>query len=142
MELQKHKLTRLITIVDAVEELNEEGAFSIQKLSDFVGINVSHTTNVIVLERELPLFDIYRDLMRFANSGINTCVSGRETMNSFNQEADNVIEDSTKQFLSGLTQMNEWLLNCSSLADDEFKNIEEFDRFELRQRLQRLLDIL
>ena len=80
--------------------------------------------------------------MRFANSGINTCVSGRETMNSFNQEADNVIEDSTKQFLSGLTQMNEWLLNCSSLADDDFKNIEEFDRFELRQRLQRLLDIL
>ncbi len=142
MDLQNHKLTRLITIVDAVEELKEEGDFSIRKLSDFVGINVSHTTNVIVLERELPLFDIYRDLMRFANGGINTCIGGRDVMNYFNQEEHNVIEDTTKQFLRELTQMNEWLLNCGSLADSEFKTIEDFDRIEIKRRLQRLLDVL
>lgn len=142
MELQNHKLTRLKTIVDAVEELKEEGDFSIRKLSDFVGINVSHSTNVIVLERNLSMFDIYRDLMRFANGGINTCVSGRNVMNYFNQEEHNVIEDTTKQFLRELTQMNEWLLNCGSLADSEFKTIEDFDRIEIKRRLQRLLDIL
>lgn len=142
MELQNHKLTRLTTIVDAIEELKEEGDFTIQKLSESVGVKVERTTSVIVLEKDLSLFDIYRDLMRFANGGINTCISGREVMNGLNNEAHNSIGDSTKQFLCELTQMNEWLLNCASLADSEFKSIEEFDRYEIKRRLQRLLDIL
>ncbi len=99
-------------------------------------------SSVILIGRATSL-EIYRDLFLYANRGImgnikNTTVAKHD----FQKNDEQFIDDPSREFLLKLSLFNESLFNSASLRQPSIKGLEEFDKIELKRKLQRIVDIL
>jgi hypothetical protein len=61
---------------------------------------------------------------------------------AFQKDDEDLVDDQSRAFLISLTSFNESLFNSSSLRESKFKGLEGFDKMELKNKLQRIIDIL
>tara|TARA_B100000809_G_C15092886_1_gene513879 strand:- start:772 stop:1158 length:387 start_codon:yes stop_codon:yes gene_type:complete len=128
MEMTVHQVTTLPK--DTLDNICEE-------FPDF-----TPNSSVILIGRATSL-EIYRDLFLYANRGImgnvkNTTVAKHD----FQKGDDKFIDDQSHEFLLKLSLFNESLFNSSSLRQPSIKGLEEFDKIELKRKLQQIVDIL
>jgi hypothetical protein len=149
MELSLHKVVRMDTIIDLVMnptgEASDKSPASKKVVNDavkkHVGLENGARAAAVVIDGSAGAFNIYRDLMLHANGGIGRTVKGRDVIRE-DINNDDAMDDSSRHFLMQWSAFNEWMLNSASLRDPDFKMIEDFDRFELKARLQRMIDSL
>jgi hypothetical protein len=99
-------------------------------------------TSVILIGRATPL-EIYRDLFLYANSRILNCAKDTKVAkHDFQKDDERFIDDQSQEFLIKMALFNESLFNSASLRQPSIKGLEEFDKIELKRKLQQIVDIL
>lgn len=98
--------------------------------------------NAILIGRDTGL-NIYKDLFLFSNAGIRSSFKNMSVKkHPFQKDDEDLVDDQSREFLIRLASFNESLFNSSSLREEKFSGFEEFDKIELKDKLQRIVDIL
>jgi hypothetical protein len=87
--------------------------------------------------------NIYKDLFLFANAGIRSSFKNMSVKKyPFQKDDEKLVDDQSREFLIRLASFNESLFNSSSIKKENFNGLEDFDKMELKDKLQRIVDIL
>lgn len=99
----------------------------------------------ILISKNTPI-NMYRDLFLYSAYCLSSTIKDIESKVVINGQEINNLDSGSKNFLIGFCSFSESLFNSYSLREnnssDEFKGFEDFDRFELKMKLQKLIDLL
>lgn len=109
------------------------------------------------LKKELPDFDgngiallighassliANKELMSMGNKSIGATIKNMAVRHQYTPENDICVDDASRNFFIKHTALNEYILNCSSFNQEQFTGLEDFDKYEIKERLLRLADTL
>lgn len=130
MELQYHKICEISD--DNKLSIRPNDAENLRKIAIVLG----KTNNI----------NTYRDLILFSNAGIRRIFKSIDSKNPFLEEQDSNFDLQSKYFLCELSNFIESLYNSHGLRvendDAKFVGIQDFDKMELKAKLQKVVDIL
>lgn len=90
--------------------------------------------------------NIYRDLFLFSANSLSRVIKNIDSKVIIEGKEINNLDPDSKSFLIEFCSFSESLFNSYSLrennASEEFKGLEDFDKMELKIKLQRLIELL
>lgn len=99
----------------------------------------------IVISEENPI-NIYRDLILFSNANLRETFQRINSKKNYLTVNDTCFDEQSKEFLIGLSLFIESLYNSDGLRNNNdehnFVGIQEFDKLELKNKLQRVVNLL